>query len=163
MEAMAQKVQDALGKDIAVYLGSEWLSNQPQLPHVIVVPGDATYGPPEGQRDALAGVTVNAAFVCKALLFEEAVLLAEACYAAVAPPGNAASMRLSSELWGEYVVRVATMSIPFPATLQRTDVTRAHVEQIFARYHLPRPTPDPQEVPDDQENPSGSGVFVDSV
>lgn len=163
MEAIAQKVQDALGKGIAVYLGSEWLVKEPKLPHVIVVPGDATYGPPEGVRDALAGVTANAGFVCKALLFEEATLLAEACYAAVAPAGRTASMRLSSELWGDRVIRVATITIPFTGALLRTGVTRAHVEQILARYHLPRPTTDPQEVPDDQEIPNYTGSFVDSA
>ncbi|MFC5846734.1 hypothetical protein [Deinococcus petrolearius] len=164
MEAIAQRVQDYLaaqGQQIAVYLGSEWLEKQPELPHVIVVPGDGEYAAPDGSaRDALAGVQIGVGFVCKGALFEEATLLAEACYAAVRPSANLrATLRLRSELWGNYVIRVATLSATFPGVLTRGDVARVRVTQFtqLAQY-LPRPS----EVPDDPETRAeGTTQFLD--
>lgn len=160
MEALAQQLQDALGPTIAVYLGSEWLDRQPQLPFVIVVPGDASYEPPDGTRPgALASVMLDTAFVCKAALFEEAVLLAEACYGVIGT-GKSARLRLGTEVWEGYYVRKATLTVTSPATLTRDDVTRVRALTFtqLAQFH-----PSTPEVPDDQTNrPTGETHFVES-
>lgn len=165
MEAIAQRVQDyftAEGKQISVYLGTEWLEKQPELPHVIVVPGDGDYSPPaSGQRDALADVQIGVAFVCKSALFEEAVLLAEACYAAVQPSASKrATLRLRSELWGNYVIRVATLNATFPGVLTRADLARV---RVLTFTQLAQYIPRPPEVPDDPETrPEGTTQFLDT-
>ncbi len=86
METLAQQLQDALGTGVAVYLGSEYLDRQPQLPLVIVLPGSVRYDAPDGSvADALAMGTAETTLVCKAVTFEEAALLADLCYAAIGP------------------------------------------------------------------------------
>lgn len=159
MEAQAQQLQDALGPDIAVYLGSEWLSRQQGLPQVVVIPGDAEFTAPDGSvAGALASVQLGVTCVCKAATFEEAALLAQACYAALGL-NTRATMRLRTELWGDYNVRIAALTITFPATLTRGDVTRVRVHTFtqLAEFGHPPPT----EAPDDETRPDGSTVFVD--
>lgn len=159
MEALAQQLQDALGANVAVYLGSEWLDNQPQLPHVIVLPGGGTYRPPDGSsRLALADIDLRTTIRCKAVLFEEAVLLAEACYAALVDTASGtADLRLASELWGDYTVRLADLTVTQPAVLTRSDVALVRVRTFTQHVHL-TPTSTP-EVPNDQAAPEGSTVF----
>lgn len=155
MEALAQQVQDAL-PGIAVYLGSEYLVQELELPHVIVLPGDATYIPPDGRtKDALASVQADTAFRCRALTFEDSVLLAEACYAATAAT-KPARIRLDSEPLGDRVVRVATLTITLPAVLTRSDVTRVRIEQVLAHHRYLTP---PQEAPDEQTDQSYTATF----
>lgn len=159
MEALAQRLQDALGQKISVYLGSEHLSRQPRLPHVVVVPGSADYGPPTGQvRDALATVQVQHVCICKALTFEEALILSDACYTALAL-GQRAPMRLRSELWGERVIRCADLTVTHPATLTRSDVARVQVHTFT--QHVEFTNPNIQEVPDGT-NETGAGVRGDT-
>lgn len=146
MEAEAQKLQDALGGSLAVYLGSEWLTKQPTLPHVLVLPGGAEYGPPT-LPGTLAAVRLRETYLCRALTFEQAVQLAEFAYATLAP-GQSASVQLSSEVWGDYTVRTAALSLTYPATLAREDVERI---QIQAFTQLADITPhSTKEVPDDE-------------
>lgn len=157
MEALAQQLQDALGPSIAVYLGSEWAVKQPALPHVIVMPAGGTYEPPSGAvRYALADAQIRTTIRAKAALFEEAVLLAEAAYAAVAQ-GTRAEIRLASEVWGDYTVRMADLTITQPATLTRDDIALVKVKTFTQHAHF-APTRTP-EVPSDESNPEGRTVF----
>ncbi|MCD0156015.1 hypothetical protein [Deinococcus sp. 6GRE01] len=133
METLSQQLQDAFtaaGQTIPVYLGSEWLSREVELPHVIVTPGGGTYAPPSGAtRDALASVELEPHVICKAVLFEEALLLADFAYAALTP-SRSARVSLRSEAWGDYTVRVADLTLSVPATLTRTDITRVRVTRF---------------------------------
>lgn len=163
MEALAQQLQDAFtaeGKPIAVYLGSEWLDRQPELPHVIVVPGNASYTPSDGTtQDTLADVQLDTVFICKAMTFEDAALLADYVYATLAE-GRDARMNLRTEVWGDYNVRVAQLSVTYPARLRRSDVTRLLVD-AFTQYA--QFTTRTQEVPDDPTHqPNGETHFVES-
>lgn len=159
METLAQQLQDALGTGVAVYLGSEYLDRQPQLPLVIVLPGSVRYDAPDGSvADALAMGTAETTLVCKAVTFEEAALLADLCYAAIAT-GRNAQTRLRTEPWGDYNIRVADLTITFPAVLTRQDITRVRVEQ-FTQLAQFIGTP---EVPHDETHrPNGETQFVES-
>lgn len=160
METLTTQLRAALAPyEIAVLLGSEWLVEQTRLPLVVVVPGAVTYGPPDGsERDALAVGTAETALICKAASFEEAVQLADLCYAAVGP-GRPATSRLRSEPWGDDTVRVADLTITFPAVLTRQDITRVRVKcftQLAQFIGIP-------EVPHDQTyRPDGETQFVES-
>ncbi|GGI87237.1 hypothetical protein [Deinococcus wulumuqiensis] len=160
METLAQQLQDALGTGVAVYLGSEYLDRQPQLPLVIVLPGSVRYDAPDGSvADALAMGTAETTLVCKAVTFEEAALLADLCYAAIGP-GKPATSRLRSETWGDYTVRVADLTITFPAVLTRSDITRvrvAHFTQLAQFMDTPEVVPD-----DETYRPNGETQFVES-
>ena len=156
MEAEAQKLQDALGPNIPVYLGSEWLSRQPELPHVVVIPGNVEYRPPAAAGQfTLADATVGTTVLCKATLFEEALALADACYAALTP-GRAASVRLGSEVWGDYTVRTAALSISQDASVTRDYVERIRV-QTFTQVADITPISTTEEVPNDETETSIRG------
>lgn len=158
METLAQQLQDALGKDIAVYLGSEWLERQPRLPLVIVVPGNVRYDAPDGSvADALAMGTAETTLICKAVTFEEAALLADLCYAAIGT-GRPAQTRLRTEPWGDYNIRVADMGIQFPATLTRQDITRVRVEHFT---QLAQFIATPEVANDETYRPDGETHFVE--
>lgn len=167
MEALAQTLQDAFKEQagenslpVPVFLGSEWLDRQNELPLVIVVPGSATYGPPDGSvRGALAGVQTDQHLICKAMTYEDAVLLAEFCYEVLAV-GRAATMRLRSEVWGDYTVRVADMQVTFPAALTRSDITRVKVKTFTEHVQFTNPSPQ-QEIPNEQNQATGSVEFLD--
>lgn len=160
METLAQQLQDALhAYGVAVYLGSEWLDKQPSLPLVVVVPGSVTYGPPDGSVDGvLAQGTAETALICKATTFEEAVQLADLCYAAVAP-GRPATSRMRSEVWGDYTVRVADLSVTFPAVLGRSDITRVRVDHFTQRAQF---IATPEVAHDETYRPDGETQFVES-
>jgi len=157
MESLAQQVQNALAPyKIRVYLGEEWLSRTPELPHLIVLPGGGTYTPPDGRtRDALAGVQQRTNLLARAVTFEQATLLAEVAYAAAAP-GRGAELDLGTELWGDNVIRTATLTITLPAVLTRSDVTRVRIEQVLAHHRYLTP---PQEAPDEQTDQSYTATF----
>ncbi|MFC6592409.1 hypothetical protein ACFP81_10660 [Deinococcus lacus] len=159
MEAEAQRLQNAL-PDIAVYLGSEWLVKQPAVPHVVVMPGNADYSPP-AVPGSLAAVRLQETYLCRAMTFEEAVQLAEFAYAALAP-GQSASVRLGTEVWGDYFVRTAALTITYPATLTREDVTRVRVKDFTQHAQFTNPN---KEVPDgtnQDHRPTGRTYFDDS-
>lgn len=162
MEALAQTLQNAMPPDVSVYLGAEYAESQPRLPHVVVVPSGARYGPPDGStRDTLAQVALEVAVLCRAALFEEATLLADLCYAALPGRSPEASIRYGSEVWGDYTVRAARLTVTLPAALTRADITRVRVATFTqdARF-LTLP---PSEVPDDETNrPDGVTHFVES-
>lgn len=161
MEALAQQLQDALdatGKKIAVHLGSEYLSRQPKLPHIVVAPGGGTYGPPDGSvRGGLASLTLDTHIICKAVKFEEAALLAEFAYVTLGL-GKTARLALRSEVWDNYTVRVADLTLSLPGALTRDDITRVKVTHFIQHAQITPLTITP-EVPDDQESPTGSTVF----
>ncbi|GGL15870.1 hypothetical protein GCM10010844_38460 [Deinococcus radiotolerans] len=157
MESLAQQLQNAL-PNVPVYLGSEWLEQQPQLPFMILLPTGGQYTAPSGQaRLAIADVQLDTTVICKAALFEEALLLAEVAYAALAQ-GKDASVKLRSEVWGDYTVRVADLTFSTPAVLTRDDVALVHVKTFTQRVHVTPPTSTP-EVPDDAERPEGTTHF----
>jgi hypothetical protein len=158
MEDFAQALQTALGP-IPVYLGAEWAEKQPALPHVIVVPSGATYGPPTGtSKDAVASGTRDIRVLCKAVLFDEAEALADLVYASA--PGRSPQARLSlrSEVWGEYTIRVADLLLTLPTTLTRQDTERVRVLTFTQLVDLLPLSPTP-EVNDDETRPEGRTEF----
>lgn len=159
MEAEAQKLQDALGNSMAVYLGSEWLVKQPAVPHVVVLPGSADYGPPS-TPGSLAAVRLQETYLCRAMTFEEASQLAEFCYGVLAP-GQTASSRLSTEVWGDYNVRTAALTITYPATLTRDDIERVRVHTFT--QHIEFKTQEVQDGPNEDGggSPTGTTYFRD--
>jgi hypothetical protein len=158
MEDFAQLLQDALGS-IPVYLGAEYTETQQEIPHVIVVPSGAAYGPPvAGQRDALATGTRDIRILCKAGRFDEAEALADLVYASA--PGRAplAKLALRSEVWGNYTIRVADLLLTLPTTLTHQDIARVRVLTFTQLVDLLPLIPTP-EVPDDQGTPQGTTEF----
>ncbi len=163
MEELAQIIQDALGPTVAVYLGVEWAEKQPALPHVVIVPGGATYGPPDGSKpNLIAQGTLDLRVLCKAVRFDEASDLADLCYAAAPGKSPLARMTYRSEVWGDYTVRVADLTLTLPSTLARTDITRVRVEQFTQHVHLlPLTALLPEEATHGPE-PEGHTIFEQS-
>lgn len=167
MEALAQQLQDALiveGTAIPVYLGPEHLTDQPELPHAIVVPtGEELSTPEQATRDTLATSAQTVDILCRAMSFEDARALALLCYSALLPLNARKDARIDygSEVWDRYTVRTARLTVTLPARLTRADVTRVSVLSVLARHHLPPPAA-PQEAPDDQTDPQYTGEFIDS-
>ncbi|THF70500.1 hypothetical protein E7T06_07285 [Deinococcus sp. Arct2-2] len=158
MEDFTQALQNALG-GIPVYLGAEYTEEQPEIPHVVVVPSGGTYGPPvAGTKDALATGTQDIRVLCKCWKFQEAQDLADLVYAAA--PGRAplAKFSLRSEVWGKYTARVADLLLTLPTTLTRQDITRVRVETFTQLVDLLPLIPTP-EVSNDPTVPEGQTTF----
>ncbi|WP_189088549.1 hypothetical protein [Deinococcus ruber] len=135
------------------------MEKQPEIPHVIVVPSGATYGPPtEGGRDVIASGTRDIRIICRAWRFDEAEALADLVYAASPTKSPNARLSLKSEVWSDYTARVADLLLTLPTTLTRTDITRVHVEQFTQRVDLLPLIPTP-EVSNDQTPPDGHTTF----
>lgn len=158
MEEFQEALQAALGT-VPVYLGAENVERQPQVPHVIVVPRGTIYGPSDGSvRDAIATGTTDISVVCRAARFDEAEALADLVYAAA--PGRAPNAKLSfrSEIWGEYVVRVADLILTIPTSLTSADISRVKV-LTFTQHLDMLPLTPTIEVPNDQTPPDGHTTF----
>ncbi|MDV6376372.1 hypothetical protein [Deinococcus arenicola] len=158
MEDLAQALQDALGTALAVYLGPEHLDDQPELPHVIVVPTAETLTPPTQNPQQLVGdsaMTVDV--ICRAVTYQDARTLALLCWTALMPlrARPTAAVQYGSEPWGDYTVRSAVLTVTVTAPVLRSDVTLARIEEIAAhhRYLIPATQ---QEVSNDQEPEGGT-------
>lgn len=168
MEALAQQLQDVLtasGHQIAVYLGPEHLDIQTELPHAIVVPtGEELATPEQATRDTLATSAQTLDVLCRAVTFEDARGLALMCYAALLPLNARREARIDygSEVWGDYTIRTARLTITLPARLTREDVTRVRIFDVLARHHLPKPAA-AQEATDDPTAPQFTEQFIDSA
>lgn len=164
MEELTQAIQNAVGPNIPVYLGVEWAERQMNLPHVIVVPAGATYGPPTDNRlDVIAAGTADIRVLCKAVRFDEASDLADLVYAAA--PGKSPLARLTyrSEVWGDYTVRVADLTLTLPTVLRSTDIKRVRVEQFTQHvFVLPLETLTPQEAQNGPQ-PEGHTIFEETA
>lgn len=152
MEGLTQALRAALSPHAGVYLGPENLTEQSELPHVIVVPTAETLsGPEQAARQVAGQATQTVDLVCRAATFEDARLLALLCWQV---PGmgisKAAQIRYGSETWSSYTVRSATLTVTVPATLLREDVSLARIEQVgfHTRYVNPNTQ---QEVSNDQD------------
>ena len=160
METLAQQLQDALGPTVAVYLGAEYMERQPELPHVVVVPAGAEIRPPSGLNPgALADASLEVRLIARAVRFDEAQLLAEACYTVLRATSPSASLKLRSEAWGDYTVRVADLSVTLPASIPAGAITRVQVLTFAQHLKFTQ-----QEAPDGQDisgQPTGSTSFLE--
>lgn len=156
MEALAQALQDALGSQIAVHVGPEYLDSEAELPHVIMVPTTEALTPPTQLPQQLVGDSAQQVdVICRAVTYEDARALALLCWSALmtvrARP--TAGIQYGSEIWSNYTVRSATLTVTITAPVLRQDVTLARIEQIAAHHRYLIPTQ--QEVSNDQE-PEGA-------
>ena len=156
MEGLTQTLKGALAPHAGVYLGPENLTEQPELPHVIVVPTSENLEPPTQAAQILAGEAVQQVdLICRAATFEDARLLALLCWQV---PGlgisKAAQIKYGSESWGAYTARSATLTVTLPIRLTREDVTLARIQEIG--FHARYLNPTQQEVSNDQDQANGA-------
>jgi len=157
MEALAQTLQDALGTALAVYLGPEYLDKEPQMPQIIVIPTDEQIMPPTQGGQAVAAETSQMVdIICRAITYTDARDLALLCWTLLVPlrAKTTASIKYGTEVWNNYNVRSATLTVTVTAPVLKASITLARIEEVAAhhRYTIPAPT---QEVSDDQTGTEG--------
>ena len=163
MEGLTQTLKAALAPHAGVYLGPENLTEQPELPHVIVIPTSENLEPPTQAAQILAGEAVQQVdLICRAATFEDARLLALLCWQVPGLGINKAAqaqIKYGSESWGAYTARSATLTVTLTIRLMREDVTLARIAEVG--FHTRYINPTQQEVSNDQDQQIGGAVRGD--
>ncbi|WP_027480530.1 hypothetical protein [Deinococcus pimensis] len=159
MEAVAEKLTAALAP-LVVRVGPEHLNAQFELPHVIVIPRDDEFEAvssavtPPGSRPtpgALASVGTLVDFICRVdATYESARALALLVLEALIPSGAdvpRSSIRYGNEVWSDFTLRSAVLTVRFPQVVRATGITRARIDEIIQHAHILPLTP--------EETPSG--------
>lgn len=143
-------IEEALKANLApalsagVYIGSEHLEDERQLPVVIIVPTTDLFtnnAPARGMRGPIWATTeLTVDIHCKAGTYSDARLIVIAVLEAMGRAGivqpNGHRIRYSSEPYANRTIRVATLTVTVPQNIQTALVGLAEVDQIIMRARL---------------------------
>lgn len=165
MEGTQEALQEVLDP-LPIYLGPEALVDQPELPHVVMIPISDVLSPATKTGiTTLASATGTTEYICRATTFQDARDLALLVLTALLPLGgkaDTASIRYGSEPWGNYVARVARMTVLTPLIAEKTDITRVRVLTFIQHVQmLPLTALLPQEAQNGPQ-PEGHTIFEES-
>jgi len=165
-----EEVQEALAAaldPLPIFLGPETLVDQPELPHVVMIPiSDTLSVPQKVDVDTLAAATGSTEYICRAATYQAARDTALMVLEALLPLGGqvtTATIRYGTETWSNYAVRVARLTVLTPMIASKEGITRVRVETFIQHVKLlPLTALLPQE-PTHGPEPEGTTLFEQST